>query len=275
MSSWIDSAEQILYGKSLEDKLCAIESFESIDFKLHQYPKLPGRDKRLQFSEKKQKFPGKGSLIEDEKKAIAFHFFANHELLALEMMAAALLVYPHDSEEGVRFKKDLIATMKDEQKHMRLYIIRMKELGIEFGDFPLNDFFWRQTPNLKTPEQFYALMALTFESANLDFASYYAEVFREMGDEKSVQTMNIVLEDEIVHVARGARWMDRVNGGKDLWSFYMDNLPPLLTPCRAKGILYKPELRLRCGLSDDFVEKLSNYQDDYRITQRKTWKATP
>ena len=243
MSSWIDSAEQILYGKSLEDKLCAIESFESIDFKLHQYPKLPGRDKRLQFSEKKQKFPGKGSLIEDEKKAIAFHFFANHELLALEMMAAALLVYPHDSEEGVRFKKDLIATMKDEQKHMRLYIIRMKELGIEFGDFPLNDFFWRQTPNLKTPEQFYALMALTFESANLDFASYYAEVFREMGDEKSVQTMNIVLEDEIVHVARGARWMDRVNGGKDLWSFYMDNLPPLLTPCRAKGILYKPELR--------------------------------
>lgn len=271
---WIEVANQILNGKTIEDKLLAIPNFEENgDFKIQTFPKLPGRDKRLAFSDNRTKFPSAGALVNDDKKALAFHFFANHELLALEMMAAALLVYPHDTADGVRFKKDLIVTMRDEQKHMKLYIHRMKELGVEFGDYPLNDFFWRQTPTLTTPQRFYALMALTFESANLDFASYYAEIFHELGDEKSAQTMNIVLEDEIAHVARGARWLERT-GGDDLWQFFIDNLPPLLTPCRAKGILFKPELRLRCGLSSDFVEKLSNYQDDYRITQRRTWKAT-
>ncbi len=272
--NWVEAANKILYGKSIEDKLCYIESFEPIDFPLQDYPQLPGRGDKIAFSNKKAKFPAKGSLASDEKKGIAFHFFANHELLALEMMAAALLVYPHDTEEGVRLKKDLILTMRDEQKHLKLYLVRMKELGVEFGDVPLNDFFWKQTPNLKTPEQFYALMALTFESANLDFASYYAEVFEELGDSKSAQTMNVVLEDEIVHVARGAKWLGSSCKSDDLWQFYLDNLPPLLTPDRAKGILFKPELRKRCGLSPDFVEKLASYQDDYRITQRKTWKAT-
>src|SRR5690606_2802985 len=123
------------------------------------------------FSTERVKFPGLGSLVLDEKKAVAFHFFANHELLALEMMAAALLVYPHDTEALRRFKKDLIQTMRDEQKHLKLYLHRMGDFGVEFGDYPLNDYFWRQTPTLKTPERFYALMALTFESANLDFAS--------------------------------------------------------------------------------------------------------
>ncbi len=272
--NWFESAKNILYGENLEDKLCSIKDFEPIEFELHQYPSLPGRNKRIAFSHKKSKFPRRGALAIDEKKAVAFHFFANHELLALEMMAAALLVYPHDNEEGIRLKKDLILTMRDEQKHLKLYIVRMKELGIEFGDYPLNDFFWKQTPNLKTPEQFYALVALTFESANLDFASYYAEVFQELGDQKSADTMNIVLEDEIVHVARGAKWLGSSCKSDELWQFYLDNLPPLLTPDRAKGILFKPELRKRCGLSPDFVEKLANYQDDYRITQRKTWKVT-
>lgn len=270
---WVKVASQILHGQSIEDKLCVIPNFEDGDFSLQTFPKLPGRNDRLKFSMERTKFPSAGGLIHDDKKALAFHFFANHELLALEMMAAALLVYPHDTPELVRFKKDLIITMRDEQKHLKLYIHRMQELGVGFGDFPLNDFFWKQTPTLKTPEKFYALMALTFESANLDFASYYADIFRDLGDEKSASTMDIVLEDEIAHVARGARWLERA-GAKDLWQFYLDNLPPLLTPCRAKGTFFKPELRLRSGLSADFVEKLENYQDEYRITQRRTWKAT-
>jgi len=63
---------------------------------------------------------------------------------AIEMMAAAILIYPHSTEEDVRFKKGIVTALKDEQKHLSLYIKRMNELGYEFGDFPLNDFFWRQ-----------------------------------------------------------------------------------------------------------------------------------
>ena len=79
----------------------------------------------------------------------------------------------------------------------------------EFGQFPLNDFFWRQMPKLKTPAQYTAVMAMTFEAANLDFAQYYSKIFRSFGDHKTADILDIVLEDEISHVAFGAHWMKR------------------------------------------------------------------
>ena len=136
---------------------------------------------------------------------MALHSFANHELLAIEMMAAALLIYPHEKEEQKRFKRGVLSALKDEQKHLGLYIARLNELGYEFGDFPLNDFFWRQMDKLKTPSQYAAVMALTFESANLDFAQFYAKIFRSFDDEKTASILDVVLKDELSHVGPGAR----------------------------------------------------------------------
>src|SRR5690606_40652598 len=64
-----------------------------------ELPSLPGRRGVLQFSEQKMKFPKSQRLNENDKKAMALHSFANHELLAIEMMAAAILVYPHQRSE--------------------------------------------------------------------------------------------------------------------------------------------------------------------------------
>jgi hypothetical protein len=45
-----------------------------------------------------------------------------------------------------------------------------------------------------------------------------------------------------------------------------------LTPARAKGANYLPETRLAAGLEPQWVEKLGEFQDDFRITNRKAWK---
>src|SRR5262249_16518514 len=147
-----------------------------------------------------------------------------------------ILIYPHETEDHIRFKKGILTALKDEQKHLQLYIGRMNELGYEFGDFPLNDFFWRQMEKLKTPEQYSAVMALTLEAANLDFAQHYSKLFREMGDEKTANILDIVLEDEITHVAFGAHWMKRWKGDRSLWDYFRECLPWPMTPARAKGI---------------------------------------
>src|SRR5690606_37167787 len=143
---------------------------------------------------------------ETDKKAVALNSFANHELLAIEMMASALLIYPHKTEDDLRFKKGVLVALKDEQKHLSLYIKRLQSLGYEFGDFPLNDFFWRQMEKLKTPAQYLAVMSLTFEAANLDFAQFYSRIFQEQGDLETARILQTVLEDEIAHVALGAHW---------------------------------------------------------------------
>ncbi|MEX1099472.1 MAG: DUF455 family protein, partial [Bacteriovoracaceae bacterium] len=203
----------------------------------------------------------------------ALHSFANHELLAVEMMAAALLIYPHHTEELRRFKRGLFKALKDEQKHFKLYVARLNEIGWEFGDFPLNDFFWRQMSKLKTPSQFCAVMSLTFEAANLDFAHFYEKVFLELGDLKTASVLKVVYEDEIGHVQLGGRYLELWRQDKSFWSYYNENLPWPLTPARSKGKLFVEEARRRARLDQNFIDKIKNYQDDFKITRRKEWKS--
>ncbi|WP_408098867.1 DUF455 family protein [Peredibacter sp. HCB2-198] len=265
--SYYDFAKLVLLGENLEDKLISptIDWSEWKDFEL---PKLPGRTGKIAFSDEQIKFPKSARLNETDKKAIALHSFANHELLAIEMMAAALLIYPHKTEDDVRFKRGILTALKEEQKHLSLYIGRLNQLGYQFGDFPLNDFFWRQMEKLKTPSQYAAVMALTFEAANLDFAQHYARLFREFGDIETAQILEIVLEDEIGHVAFGAHWMKKWREDKTLWQYYMDSLPWPLTPARSKGIGFDPKIHERAMSDQDFIQELKNYDDQFQITKR-------
>ena len=267
MNSYKDFAQKILLGGNLEDKY-ADHSFEWSEWSDFQLPAQPGRIGRLAFSENQTKFPKAARLNETDKKAMAIHSFANHELLAIEMMAAAILIYPHKTEEDVRFKKGILTALKDEQKHLGLYIKRLNELGYEFGDFSLNDFFWRQMEKLKTPAQYTAMMALTFEAANLDFAQYYANIFRSFGDEITAGVLDTVLEDEISHVAFGAHWMKRWRGDKKLWDYYREQLPYPLTPARSRGIGFDPKVHAKAMTDDEFIESLKAYDDDFLITKR-------
>lgn len=267
-----DYAKQILLGESIEDKLLSSKNLEmKAIIENFELPENPGRSKKLQFNNEQVKFPRSASFHLEEKRALALHFFANHELLAIEMMAAALLVYPDSNDEMIRFKKGLVKTIQDEQKHLLMYINRMKEFGLEFGDFPLNDFFWRSMEKMETPSKFYAAMALTFESANLDFAQFYEKAFRTVEDHKTANIMRVVLEDEISHVALGAHWLNNWKGDKKLWEYYANNLPGVMTPARAKGIHYDAPIRLKCGLDQEFVDELTSFRDDFQVTNRKNW----
>ena len=62
---------------------------------------------------------------------------------------------------------------------------------------------------LPTAAHYTAVMALTFEAANLDFAQYYADVFRNFGDDRTAGILDQVLEDEISHVSFGTHWMKK------------------------------------------------------------------
>lgn len=265
--SYFDFAYRILLGLNLDDKYFSAP-IEWTLWKEFSLPILPGRSGKINFSDEQIKFPKAPSLNILEKKAIALHSFANHELLAIEMMAAAILIYPHETEEDLRFKRGIVSALKDEQKHLSLYIGRLNELGYEFGDFPLNDFFWRQMPKLKTPAQYTAVMAMTFEAANLDFAQYYSKIFRSFGDHKTADILDIVLEDEISHVAFGAHWMKRWREDKELWDYYLKSLPFPLTPARSKGIGFDPKIHERAMNDEIFSHKLDLYEDDFNITKR-------
>jgi uncharacterized ferritin-like protein (DUF455 family) len=266
-----DFATQILCGESLADKLIqpADITFSKTEYK--DIPAAPARNKKISFNSKQLRFP-RGHFHLDEKKAMALSSFANHELLAIEMMAAALLIFDHSTDQMQRFKLGIVKTIKDEQKHFLLYTNRLKDLGYEFGDFPINDFFWRQMKSIKTPDQYLAIMCLTFEAANLDFAHFYEKFFREVGDVKTANILKVVYEDEISHVAFGVNYLEKWRANKSLWEYYNENLPYPLTAARSKGKNFVVEARKKAKMDEDFISKLSSFDDGFRVTSRKEWK---
>ncbi len=270
-------ARLLVEGATLQDKLTPISNAAPMgSWSAYPLPQTPGRPDKLAFSSEKTKFPKGQQLATKIGRSTAIHSFANHELLAIEMMAAALLVYPHDESDPatIRMKRGLISTIRDEQKHLALYLERLRDDGVEFGDYPMNGFFWRQMEKLPTAASFFALMALTFESANLDFSLLYEKAFRDLGDAKTADLLRSVYEDEVTHVALGAHWLGQWRGDKSLWDYYREVLPYPLTPARAKGADYLPETRVAAGLDRDWVERLGEFKDEFQVVNRRSWNQT-
>ena len=265
--------QQIFKATTIEDKLTALNincDWDS-DFQVENDAENPG----IIISTKnpqKLKFPSFEKLEQDEFKAIALHFFANHELQAINMMCAILLKIPHNTTALLRFKRGVYKSLIDEQKHFKLYINRMKNWGLDFGHYNQSDFFWRQMEKIHTPEQFNATMALTLENANLDFSWHYEKFFRNIGDSKTADILKTVLEDEIDHVRIGYKWLSHNFPEKDMWDLYQQILPFPLTASRAKGKHFNLDARIRAGIDTHFISSLKNHKDSFQVVNRKEWK---
>ena len=204
---------------------------------------------------KEEKLPSFQTHGKEENRAACLHRFAGHELLAVEIMAHALTAFP-DAPKS--FRKGIAHTLKEEQGHVRLYMQRMEEMGLRFGDLPLYRHFWNHVPYLTSPVRYVSVMSLTFEMANLDFAPLYGKSFSHFGDEKSAALMAQIVKDEINHVSFGWRWLNRLKGENDAWNTWVESIAPKLVPSRAKGFVLHEENRLNAGLPQSWIDKLKS-----------------
>lgn len=254
-------AERVLMGTSLEDKLFVPEG--GLRTLRDDQPgparawREPGRPAHLGIAHRKdrKKLPQPGALHDPEMRVRCLHTFANHELMALELMAWALLAFPDASRS---FRLGMAHIMVDEQRHLTLYMERIRALGAEFGDLPLNDHFWRVAPSLTDPLKFSSAVNLTFEQANLDLAPMFARHFDEVEDIASGDLMRVIAEDEVQHVGFGARVLKEHAQDQNTYEVWVENLTFHNTPERARGKEFNEELRRRAGLDDTFIERMRN-----------------
>ena len=254
-------------GGSLQDKLAGItipfSEIEWLKTKL-ELPTTPSRSGVLAFGlngeiggiKQASPFPKKSELKILSSRGKLLHFFANHELLAIETMAFTLLKFP---DAPLEFKKGVWGTIQDEQRHMKLYLHRMNECGVSLGDFPLNFYFWKTLQSMQTPLDFVTRMSLTFEQANLDFALEYATIFEnEIADETTAQLLRVIHDDEVKHVAHGYKWFQKWRDPSQTeWESYSSSLPFPITPRRAKGAhFFSEESRKQAGFSQTFIDEM-------------------
>lgn len=263
-------AEQVLVGTTLADKLLAPLSLtDSAPAGLGPLPSEPGRAPELALCNGRTPATALNVPEAAADRGALLHAFANHELLAIELLAQALLRF---SDAPAAFRRGLLQTLREEQTHLKLYLARMRALGVEFGARPLSGFFWRAMSGLETPSGFVAHLSLTFEQANLDFAEHYRRGFAQMGDHESAAVLQTVLDDEVGHVAMGLRWFERWRDPDvSLFDAHRDALVGPLQMVRAKGTGFEVEPRRRAGLPDPYIERLRTCGGSKGSAARVLW----
>ncbi len=268
-----EAAHKVLFSSTLEEKLhihaldLADESRGPALLKLDR----PTRPDELQMSSAKQvPFPKITQIHHERERGVMLHFLANHELLAAELMALVLLKFP-DAPNA--YRRGVYEAMREEQMHTRMYLRRMEECGVPFGELPLNDYFWKMVSPVQTPLEFVTKLNLTFEQANLDFSYYYAEQFRVAGDLSTATVLEKIYRDEIGHVGHGVHWLrEWKNPAESDWKAYHQNLQFPLSPSRAKGLTpFNAKGRQLAGLDQDFIETLQIYEHSRGRTPHLHW----
>jgi hypothetical protein len=96
---------------------------------------------------------------------------------------------------------------REEAHHFGLVSARLADLGFAYGDFPAHRGLWDMA--VKTAADPLARMALVprvLEARGLDATPPIVASLRRIGDEASIAVLDIILRDEIGHVALGDRW---------------------------------------------------------------------
>lgn len=222
----------------------------------------PARPDNLQFAARRTApaMPKPQAFHDPAKVAVAHHIMANHELQALEVMAMIMLAFP---EVETEFRMGLADIMMDEQRHTKMHVRRASELGLEFGDLPVNSYIWQKAASYQSALQYIAGLPLVFEAANLDHTVELEAVFLKHADTKSAAIMKAIHNDEIQHVEFGMTWLrkwkDPALSDFEAWQ---QNLEWPIRPSTARGHEFQAEARLKAGMDEDFVQQAATWVDD-------------
>lgn len=227
--------------------------------------RTPARPECLKFAQRRTApaMPKAAALHVAEKRAIAHHIMANHELQALEVMAMVVLAFP---EAPADFRSGLGEIMKDEQRHTRLHVQRASELGLGFGDLPVNGYIWTKALEYSTVLEYICGLPLVFEGGNLDHTVEFEQYFVEACDRRSAAIMRAIHRDEIRHVEFGIDWLRRLKPeGMDDFSAWEQHLQWPLRPSKARGRLFQTEARRAAGMTDEFIDRLRDWAEDSSV----------
>lgn len=262
-------AERVLFSNSLEEKLEAAPADLRDEARgAAVSADLPGRPPELRWrAAGRAEMPREPALHADSARGRLLHFFANHELLAMELMALALLKFP---QAPAAFRQGLVHTLAEEQVHTRWYLEAMRGYGVSFGDHPVNGFFWKAVAGMESPLDYVARLPLTFEQANLDYSRHYRGVFQRLGDAATAELFARIHEDEIGHVGYGLRWFRKwKEPPEDEFAALERRLHFPLSAARAKGPdPIDRQGRLRAGLTERFVRQLDLFSRSRGRTPR-------
>ncbi len=139
-----------------------------------------------------------------EGRAALIHALAHIEFNAINLALDAIWRFPGMPDQ---YYADWLLVASEEATHFALLSAHLRTQGFRYGDFPAHNSLWDMAE--KTQDDILARIALvprTLEARGLDASPPVRAKLAQAGDHAAAAILDIILRDEIGHVAIGNRW---------------------------------------------------------------------
>jgi uncharacterized ferritin-like protein (DUF455 family) len=216
--------------------------------------RMPGRPERPKLVHPRE-LPKRG-FGNDEGRAAFIHSIAHIEFNAIDLAWDAVYRFrgmPHG------YYADWAQVAHDEARHFTMLRARLKGFGRDYGDYDAHNGLWDMAE--KTAHSGLERMALVprvLEARGLDVTPGMIVKLRQLGDHATADILDVILREEIGHVAAGSRWFR--------WHCEREGVEPESTFRRllvqyGRGVLYGPfnlEARGAAGFSEEELQALQS-----------------
>ena len=144
------------------------------------------------------------SMATVEGRAVLLHALAHIEFNAINLALDAL--WRFDGMPNAYYA-DWLQVADEEALHFSLLAAHLRTQGFDYGDFPAHNSLWELAE--RTQHDLLARIALvprTMEARGLDASPPMRAKPAQAGDHAAAAILDIILRDEIGHVAVGNRW---------------------------------------------------------------------
>lgn len=214
--------------------------------------RMPGRPERPKLVASRE-LPKRG-FGTDEGRAAFIHSIAHIEFNAIDLAWDAVYRF-----RGLpaQFYADWVSVANDEARHFAMLRARLADFGHEYGDFDAHNGLWEMAE--KTAHSGLERMALVprvLEARGLDVTPAMIVKLRQLGDDATADILEVILREEIGHVAAGSRWFR--------WYCEREGVDPeptfrKLIADYGRGVLHGPfnlDARSAAGFSDGELASL-------------------
>lgn len=149
-----------------------------------------------------------------EGRAAFLHAIAHIEFNAINLAWDAVLRFPGMPEA---YYADWAACADDEARHFELLAARLADFGHVYGDFDAHNGLWEMAE--KTAADCLERMALVprvLEARGLDVTPAMIDKLTALGDPATVAILEVILREEVAHVAAGTRWYHHLCAARGL-----------------------------------------------------------
>lgn len=140
-----------------------------------------------------------------EGRVALLHAIAHIEFNAINLALDAVLRFGW--QMPLAFTRDWLSVAKDEARHFGLLQQRLESMNASYGDLSAHDGLWEAAE--KTADDVLARMALVprvLEARGLDVTPGMIRKLRELGADEDVACLELILAEEVRHVAIGTHW---------------------------------------------------------------------